>query len=178
MYSYGPPHMAEKEQDDQLEHTYSSSVRIQDVALKICQKRWMIGKSGERGLGISVLAAWHNDDDMALRRDSIKRDSVFFFLRFPFILEWFEKLVIWSHCQKKTTDIPGDKDHLCLFLRCNILFRISFKRKIWCGFALSMKENRHPFIWKALPHPLVGLGRFHRSAKLIDFSFQIRVPLY
>ena len=24
MYSYGPPHMAEQKQDDQLEHTYSS----------------------------------------------------------------------------------------------------------------------------------------------------------
>ena len=34
MNSYGPPHMAEQEQDDQLEHTYSSSERIRDVALK------------------------------------------------------------------------------------------------------------------------------------------------
>ena len=44
MYSYGPPHMAEQKQDDQLEHTYSSYVRIRDVALKTCQKRW----SGDR----------------------------------------------------------------------------------------------------------------------------------
>ena len=28
MYSYGPPHMAKQKQDDQLEHTYSSYVRI------------------------------------------------------------------------------------------------------------------------------------------------------
>ena len=28
-----------------------------------CQKRWMIGRSGERGSGISVLAARHDDDD-------------------------------------------------------------------------------------------------------------------
>ena len=34
MYSYGPPHMAEQKQDDQLEHTFSSYVRIRDVALK------------------------------------------------------------------------------------------------------------------------------------------------
>ena len=33
MYSYGPPHMAEQKQDDQLKHAYSSYVRIQDVAL-------------------------------------------------------------------------------------------------------------------------------------------------
>ena len=63
MYSYGPPHMTKQKQDDQLEHIYSSYVRIRDVALKTCQKRWMIGRSGERGSGISVLAARHNDDD-------------------------------------------------------------------------------------------------------------------
>ena len=63
MYSYGPPHMAEQKQDDLLEHTYSSYVRIWDVALKTCQRRWMIGRSGERGSGISVLAAWQDDDD-------------------------------------------------------------------------------------------------------------------
>ena len=32
-------HMAEQKQDGQLEHTYSSFVRIQDVALKTCQRR-------------------------------------------------------------------------------------------------------------------------------------------
>ena len=62
MYSYGPPHMAKQKQDDQLEHTYSSYVRIQDVALKTCQKRWIIGRSAERRSGISVLAARHDDD--------------------------------------------------------------------------------------------------------------------
>ena len=63
MYSYGPPHMAKQKQDDQLEHTYSSYVRIRNVALKTCQKRWMIGRGGERGSGISVLVARHDDDD-------------------------------------------------------------------------------------------------------------------
>ena len=63
MYSYGPPHMAKQKQDDQLEHTYSGYVRIRDVTLKTCQKRWMIGRSGERWSGISVLAARHDDDD-------------------------------------------------------------------------------------------------------------------
>ena len=47
----------------QLEHTYSSSVRIRDVALKTCQKRWTIGRNGVRGSGISLLVAWHHDDD-------------------------------------------------------------------------------------------------------------------
>ena len=63
MYSYGPTHIAEQKQDDQLEHTYSSYVRIRDVALKTYQRRWMIGRSGERESGISVLAVRHDDDD-------------------------------------------------------------------------------------------------------------------
>ena len=53
----------DKKQDDQLKHTYSSYVRIRDVALKTYQKRWMIGRRGERGSGISVLAARYDDDD-------------------------------------------------------------------------------------------------------------------
>ena len=63
MYSHEPPQKANQKQDDQLEHTYSSYVRIRDVALKTCQKRWMIGRSGERGSGISVLVVRHDDDD-------------------------------------------------------------------------------------------------------------------
>ena len=39
MYSYGPPHMAGQKQDNQHEHTFSSYVRIRDVALKTCQRR-------------------------------------------------------------------------------------------------------------------------------------------
>ena len=46
-----------------LSHTYSSFVRIRDVTLKTFQKRWIIGRSGERGSGISVLAARHHNDD-------------------------------------------------------------------------------------------------------------------
>ena len=55
--------LAGQKQDDQLEHTYSSYVRIRDVALKTCQRRWTIGRSGERGSGISVHVARHDDDD-------------------------------------------------------------------------------------------------------------------
>ena len=63
MYSYEPPQTAEQMQDNQLEHTYSSYVRIRDVALKTCWRWWMIGRSGERGLGIAVQVAQHDDDD-------------------------------------------------------------------------------------------------------------------
>ena len=57
------PHMAKQKQDNQLEHIYSSYVRIRDVALKTSQRRWTIGRNGERGSGVSVLAARHDDDD-------------------------------------------------------------------------------------------------------------------
>ena len=63
MYSYGPPHMAVKKQDDQHEHTFSSYVRIRDVVLKTYLGRWTIGRSGKRGSGISVLPARYDDDD-------------------------------------------------------------------------------------------------------------------
>ena len=55
--------MAEQKQDDQQEPTYSSYLRIRDIALKTCQRRWTIERSGERGSEISVLAAQHDDDD-------------------------------------------------------------------------------------------------------------------
>ena len=55
--------MAVQKQDDQHGHTFSSYVRIRDVVLKTCQRRWTIGKSGERGSGISVLPARYDDDD-------------------------------------------------------------------------------------------------------------------
>ena len=63
MNSHGPPHMAVQKQDDQHEHTFSSYVRIRDVVLKTYLGRWTIGRSGERGSGISVLPARHDDDD-------------------------------------------------------------------------------------------------------------------
>ena len=55
--------MAAQKQDDQLERTFSSYVRIQAVVLKTYLGRWTIGRSGERGSGISVLPAWYDDDD-------------------------------------------------------------------------------------------------------------------
>ena len=49
--------MAVQKQDGQHEHTFSNYVRIQDVVLKTCLRRWTIGS------GISVLPARHDDDD-------------------------------------------------------------------------------------------------------------------
>ena len=57
MYSCGPLYMDEQRQDIQFEPSYSSSVSIRDVALRICRKKWTIGRCGERRSGISVLIA-------------------------------------------------------------------------------------------------------------------------
>ena len=84
MYSYGPPHMAKQKQDDQLELTYSSYVRTQDVTLKTCQRRWMIGRNGERGSGISVLAPRHDDDD----DDTFTTESTWYAVKIPNHKQW------------------------------------------------------------------------------------------
>ena len=57
------PDMAVLKRDDQQEHTFINYERIRDVVRKTCLRRWTIGKSGERGSGISVLPARHDDDD-------------------------------------------------------------------------------------------------------------------
>ena len=73
MYSCGPPHMDVQKQDDQHEFTYSIYVRTQDVILKTCRRRWMIGRSCERGSGISMLAARHDDDDIGQEKQQQQR---------------------------------------------------------------------------------------------------------
>ena len=74
MYSYGSPHMAAQKQDDQHERTFSSYVRILVVVLKTYLGRWTIGRSGERGSGISVLPARYDyDDDVTLCRWSARQ---------------------------------------------------------------------------------------------------------
>ena len=64
MYSCEPFHMDEQRQDVQFEPTYSSSAPIWDVALRIWWKQWTIGRCGERRSGISMLIAWHDNDDI------------------------------------------------------------------------------------------------------------------
>ena len=63
MYSSGPLHMDEQRQDVQFEPTYSTSVPIRDVTLSISRKQWTIGRCDERWSGISMLVAWHDNDD-------------------------------------------------------------------------------------------------------------------
>ena len=91
MYSYGPPHMAGQKHDDLREHTYSSYVKIQCVALKTCWRRWTIGRSGERGSEISMLAAPQDDDD----EDDINFDLCYFTALMENILN--TTVILFSH---------------------------------------------------------------------------------
>ena len=51
-------------------HTFSNYVRIRDVVQKSCQRRWTIGRSGERGSGISVLPARKDYDNWCNKHNS------------------------------------------------------------------------------------------------------------
>ena len=86
MYSYGPPHMAEQKQSNQLEPIFSSSVKIRDVALTTCQKRWTIGRSGERGSEISVLVARQDDDDDDFRTQLYGLTRIIIWFQFGFFV--------------------------------------------------------------------------------------------
>ena len=63
MYSHGPPHMAKQKQDDQLEHTYSSYVRIRDAAPEELPEAMNDREKWRERVRISVLAARHDDND-------------------------------------------------------------------------------------------------------------------
>ena len=92
MYYYEPPHIAEQKQDIHLEHTYSSYVRVRDVALKSCQQRSMIGRSGKRGSGISVLAARHDDGEGVYNPDWLKLAwNLGWWLKGPRDPDWISK---------------------------------------------------------------------------------------
>ena len=58
VYSTAPADWA-----DELNSTTILLLQIGEDTLKTCQKRWMIGRNGERGPGMSVLVARHDDDD-------------------------------------------------------------------------------------------------------------------
>ena len=62
LYGHLPP-ITCKSRTNQYEHTFSSYKRIRNVVLKTCLGRWTIERSGERGSGISVLPARHDEDD-------------------------------------------------------------------------------------------------------------------
>ena len=107
-------------QDDQHEHTFSSYVRIRDVVLKTYLGRWTIGRSGERGSGISVLPARYDDDDDDIPLIGLKfSESILFKFRsvFIYLLSKYWKIkhirnmhfLLFSHLNKlsHSNALPG-----------------------------------------------------------------------
>ena len=118
MYSYGPPHMAVQKQDEQHEHTFSSYVRIRDVVLKTYLGRWTIGKSGERGSGISVLPARDDDDD----------DDFSLSFSFNFFLDIYVSLFLFSGVafHRQLISLSFFSFFLCTSSNC-FLFSVFFR---------------------------------------------------
>ena len=88
MYPYGPLHIAVQKQGGQLEPTYSSSVRIRDVALGTYRKRWTRVRGCERESWISVLIAGQDDNDNDDIRGSLNK--------FPDFFVWALLLIVHS----------------------------------------------------------------------------------
>ena len=155
MYSYGPQHMAKQKQDDQLELTYSSYVKTQDVTLKTCRRRWMIGRSGERGSGISVLAARHDDDDDDDDDMYVKNYNAFLYLHIKdyvrldkgfYIMLFF--VFSWEHNFISTINYDSCKANFVmfiLFIRHIILCNLCTKCP-WCNrYRRWIWTRRHEF---------------------------------
>ena len=121
-YSYGPPHMAEQKQDDQLEHTYSSCVRIHGVALKTCQRWWTIGRSGERVSGISVLVT-RPDDDISIQ-----------------LIHTITMLLIYTCTHARV--------RVCVYTLCSFtFFPFSFSQLVFFFFSSSFLWSYTPYLY-------------------------------
>ena len=153
MYSYVHPHMAGQKQDDQHEHTYSSYVRIRDVALKTCQRRWTIGKSGERRSGISVLVV-RQDDEMMYRK--ISMGSVLG-PTMAGIFVGFHGVYLLSKCTVPDVYFCNIDDTFCIFgseteackffpilIKCTLLFDLLSRRRVipHYHFLMFQRTNR------------------------------------
>ena len=134
-----PTHGAQK-QDDQHERTFSSYVRIQVVVLKTCLGRWTIGRSGERGSGISVLPARYDDDD---------DDDIYIYI-YTTVFDHLQKLLFLT--LKVLFLIKQDKHHKNFIYHDKYksssatltLDPISFEKLIWRFFSsliLSMNSS-------------------------------------
>ena len=147
MCYYGPPHMTEQKQYNQLEHTYSSYVRIQDVALKTYQRWWMIGRSGERGSRISVLAAQHDDDDDDEVESTVSIKVSF--LKYSLSL-WSLEYVECIRCRRVRA--PQKRGIFCMTLDCFWWWGSTFRDLgMWSTSSGSLWSNfliRFQYYWK------------------------------
>ena len=174
--------MAGKKQYDQHEHTFSSYVRIRDVALKTCQRRWTIGKSGERGSGISVLAARHDDDDEIYSNKSpltstitLSTISLFKLVNAAVIITFSSSLVlhkvflVWE--TSKTSTPPHTHNNLG---DCNV-----GSSAAWCWgkvvteiFSQQTLGSPASVTWHRVPLPVIGSSSSTRFDSGQQYSLQ------
>ena len=138
--------MGAQKQDDQLERTFSSYVRIQVVVLKTYLRRWTIGRSGERGSGISVLPARYDDDD-----DDDDDDTK-------------TKQLIYSHTSKYFQVFPYD---ICLFSDDSFIIVHSklFTSAISDGFSLEFEWQQ---VFSSLQDSSQNSGRPQQCCSLVS----------
>ena len=139
MYSCRPLHMDKQRQDVQFEPTYSSSVLIRDVALRICWKQWMIGRCGKRESGISMLIAQYDDDIYIHIYIYI---YIYILTKKGYLFKWKERNVAWYqiHSLYQYTYM-----HLPLFISLSLsLSRYTHTHThIYCE-----KKDKYFFKWK------------------------------
>ena len=136
--------MAKQKQDDQLEHTYSSYVRIRDVALKTCKRRWTIGRSGKSGSEISVLAARHDDDIYFKQYIHIYIYIYIYCLKNKKFTKFIPQLNYWTYWARESEinsswniisrAVPRENlllGHLFFFNTCFWRFKSSLGRKVF-----------------------------------------------
>ena len=123
MYSYGPPYMAKQKQDDQLEHTYSSYLKIWDVALKTCQKRWTIGRSG-------YPCRRHDMMMMMMTHVILKRFIDWKFLFFIQIVH-HNKAIIWCNYFTSSVSKTTNKPNINKYYSWIIIFAINIIKKFF-----------------------------------------------
>ena len=67
------------------------------IALRTCQRRWTIGRSGERGSRISVLATRHDDDDIYLYGVNTIGFQTFFVWALLLIVHTWNSSPLWCN---------------------------------------------------------------------------------
>ena len=124
-----------QKQDDQHEPTYSNYVRTQDVTLKTCRRRWMIGRSGERGSGISMLAAQHDHDDdtwiwFFIQEQILWSNIKCLWIHHPWQNMEFN-LASWSHLERKKKDTISTNNIVFLSYYLTKFVNICFLLFLW-----------------------------------------------
>ena len=120
--------MAAQKQDDQHERTFSSYVRIQVAVLKTYLGRWTIGRSGERGSGISVLPARYDDDDIYIYIGWVK--SFFnILLAWSTIQQFRGHLVGFGFMAYQLLPVGNSKSLVCIYIY--LIYMIWFDVVLW-----------------------------------------------